>query len=176
MNSAMFYGRTSSETKNNSSESDISCNSSDEYKPSSYETDDANSSKPGSESESDEETNNDVVPPLSASAVFGNWVLSPCCSAVATGGRRGGASPPLKTACVPSEWKILVLFWKSHFGKFWKSFFGNPILVHSECFLEHRVATRQQAIMEKRIITFKNNSRLNFSRLEVRLPATNCST
>ena len=44
MNSAMFYGRTSSETKNNSSESDISCNSSDEYEPSSYETEDANSS------------------------------------------------------------------------------------------------------------------------------------
>ena len=44
-----------------------------------------------------------------------------------------------------------------------------PILVHSECFFEHCVTTRQQAIMEKGIIIFKHDSRVNFSRLFAKL-------
>ena len=70
MNSAMFYGRTSSQIGNVSSESSIPCDSSDESEPSSYVTDNTSSSYPDSESESDQETNNPVVPLPSASAVF----------------------------------------------------------------------------------------------------------
>ena len=76
MYSAMFYGRKSSETGNDLSESDMSCDSSYEYKPSSSETDDTGSSYPDSKSESDEETNNDIIPLPSASDVFANW--RPC--------------------------------------------------------------------------------------------------
>ena len=39
-----------------------------------------------------------------------------------------------------------------------------PISVYSECFLEHHVTTRQQALMEKRIKIFKDSSCLKFSR------------
>ena len=46
--------------------------------------------------------------------------------------------PPLTTACVP------------------------PFRFTQKTFLEHHVATRQQAIMEKEIITFKVYSRLKF--------------
>ena len=49
-----------------------------------------------------------------------------------------------------------------------------PILIHSECFLEHHVTTRQQAIMEKGITIFKQDSPLKFSRLFAKLLATNC--
>ena len=62
MNSAMFNVQTSSDTGNDSSKSDISCDSSDEYELSSSVTDDTSSSYPDSESESDEEKINDVVP------------------------------------------------------------------------------------------------------------------
>ena len=55
-------------------------------------------------------------------------------------------------------------------------FFCPPILVHSECFFEHRVTTRQQAIMEKGIIIVKHDSRVKFSRLFAKLLATNCFT
>ena len=43
-------------------------------------------------------------------------------------------------------------------------------------FLEHRVKTTLQQIMEKSIITFKDNSRLKFSRFFAKLLATNCFT
>ena len=43
-------------------------------------------------------------------------------------------------------------------------------------FLKHHVPTRQQAIIEKEIITFKHNSRLKFSRFFAKLLATNCCT
>ena len=62
MNSAMFNVQTSSDTGNDSSKSDISCHSSEEYELSFSVTDDTSSSYPDSESESDEETINDVVP------------------------------------------------------------------------------------------------------------------
>ena len=65
--------RTSYEIGNDSSESSICCDSSDEYEPSSYVTDNTGSSYPDSESESDQETNNAVVPLPSASALFANW-------------------------------------------------------------------------------------------------------
>ena len=42
-------------------------------------------------------------------------------------------------------------------------------------FTEH-YARRQQAIMEKGIMTFKHNSRLKFSHFFAKLPATNCCT
>ena len=66
------------------------------------------------------------------------------------GGARG-AVPPLTTACA-------------------------PISVYSKCFLEHYVTTRQQAIMDKRIIMFKDDSRLKFSRFFLTLLATNYGT
>ena len=65
------------------------------------------------------------------------------------GGARG-AVPPLTTACAPPFWFI------------------------QNAFSEHRVTTRQQAIMEKGIIIFKHDSRLKFSRLFAKLLATNC--
>ena len=91
MNSATFYRQTSTDTGNYSSESDISCDFSNEYEPSSSETDDTASSYPDSESESDEETNNDVVPPPSASAVFANW--GPCTLQTPKFGFRGSTDP-----------------------------------------------------------------------------------
>ena len=51
-----------------------------------------------------------------------------------------GRRPPLTTACASPVW-----------------FIQNAVL-------EHRVTTRQQAIMEKGIIIFKHDSRLKFSR------------
>ena len=51
-----------------------------------------------------------------------------------------------------------------------------PFRFPPNTFLEHHVTTRQQAIMEKGIITFKDNSRLKFSRLVAKLLATNCCT
>ena len=44
---------------------------------------------------------------------------------------------------------------------------GGPsalILVYAEHFWEHHITTRQQAITEKEMILFKNNSHLKFSR------------
>ena len=76
MNSAMSYRQTSSETGNDLSKSDIFCVSSDEYEPSSSETDNKGSSYPDSESKSDKKTSKDVVPSLSTSAVFASW--GPC--------------------------------------------------------------------------------------------------
>ena len=69
-------------------------------------------------------------------------------SAVAT--VRQGAPSPQTTACAPQFWFI------------------------QNAFLEHRVTTRQQAIMDKEIIIFKHDSRLKFSRLFAKLLATNC--
>ena len=71
-------------------------------------------------------------------------------SAVATVGP--GAPSPLTTACAPPFWFI------------------------RNAFLEHRVTTRQQAIMEKGIIIFKRDFRLKFSWLFAKLLATNCFT
>ena len=51
-----------------------------------------------------------------------------------------------------------------------------PFWFIQNAFLEHRVTTRQQAIMVKGIIIFKHDSRLKFSRLFAKLPATNCFT
>ena len=51
-----------------------------------------------------------------------------------------------------------------------------PFWFIQNAFLEHRVTTRQQAIMEKGIIIFKHDSRLKFSRLFAKLLATNCFT
>ena len=51
-----------------------------------------------------------------------------------------------------------------------------PFWFIQNAFLEHRVTTRQQAIIEKRIIIFKHDSRLKFSRLFAKLLATNCFT
>ena len=62
------------------------------------------------------------------------------------GGQRGRA--PLTTACAP------------------------PFRFTQNTFLEHHVAIRQQAIMEKEIITFKLYSRLKFSRFFTKLLAT----
>ena len=73
-------------------------------------------------------------------------------SAVATM-RPGAPVPPRTTACaLPPFWFI------------------------QNAFLDHRVTTRQQAIMEKGIIIFKHDSRLKFSRLFAKLLATNCFT
>ena len=51
-----------------------------------------------------------------------------------------------------------------------------PFWFIQNAFLDHRVTTRQQAIMEKGIIIFKHDSRLKFSRLFAKLLATNCFT
>ena len=51
-----------------------------------------------------------------------------------------------------------------------------PFWFNQNAFLDHRVTTRQQAIMEKGIIIFKHDSRLKFSRLFAKLLATNCFT
>ena len=72
-------------------------------------------------------------------------------SAVATM-RPGAPSPTNDCLCPPPFWFI------------------------QNAFLEHRVTTRQQAIMEKGIIIFKHDSRLKFSRLFAKLLATNCFT
>ena len=66
--------------------------------------------------------------------------------------RPGAPSPPLTTACAPPFWFI------------------------QDAFLEHRITTKQQAIMEKGIIIFKHDSRLKFSRLIAKLLATSCFT
>ena len=63
-----------------------------------------------------------------------------------------GAVPPLTAACAP------------HFGLL-------KIL-----FLEHLVTTKQQAMMEKGIITLKHNSPLSFFLFFAKLLATNCCT
>ena len=93
MNSAMFYGRASPQTGNDSSESDISSDSSDEYEPSSSETDEAGSSYPDSASESDEETNDNGAPPPSASSVPVNWGL--CTLQIPRFGFTGSADPQI---------------------------------------------------------------------------------
>ena len=72
-------------------------------------------------------------------------------SAVATM-RPGAPSPTNDCLCRPPFWFI------------------------QNAFLDHRVTTRQQAIMEKGIIIFKHDSRLKFSRLFAKLLATNCFT
>ena len=72
-------------------------------------------------------------------------------SAVATGGQ-GSRAPPLTTACAP-------LFRSTQ-----------------NTFLEHHVTTRQQTMMEKGIIMFKNNFRINFSQFFAKLLATNYCT
>ena len=72
-------------------------------------------------------------------------------SAVATM-RPGAPSPTNDCLCPPPFWFI------------------------QNAFLDHRVTTRQQAIMEKGIIIFKHDSRLKFSRLFAKLLATNCFT
>ena len=51
-----------------------------------------------------------------------------------------------------------------------------PFWFIQNAFLEHRVTTRQQVIMEKGIIIFKHDSRVKFSRLFAILLATNCFT
>ena len=51
-----------------------------------------------------------------------------------------------------------------------------PFWFIQNAFLEHRVTTRQQAIMEKGIIIFKHDSRLKFFRLFAKLRATSCFT
>ena len=76
-------------------------------------------------------------------------------SAVAVPSLRGGAKeavPPLTTACAP------------------------PVRFTQNTFSEHHVTARQQAIIEKGIITFKHNSRLKFSPFFAKLLATNCCT
>ena len=70
-------------------------------------------------------------------------------SAVATGGQ---AVPPLTTASAP------------------------PFRFTLNTFLEHHVTIKQQAIKEKEIITFKNNSRLKFFPFFAKLVANNCCT
>ena len=72
-------------------------------------------------------------------------------SAVATM-RPGAPSPTNDCLCPPPFWFI------------------------QNAFLDHRVTTRQQAIMEKGIIIFKHDFRLKFSRLFAKLLATNCFT
>ena len=63
--------------------------------------------------------------------------------------RGGPGGPcPLTTACAP------------------------PFRFTQNAFLGHQVATRQQAIMEKEIMTFKVYSRLKFSRFFTKLLAT----
>ena len=61
-----------------------------------------------------------------------------------------GAVPPLTTASAP------------------------PFRFTQNTFLKHHVTTTQQIIMEQRIITLKDNSRLKFSRFFAKLLATNC--
>ena len=52
----------------------------------------------------------------------------------------------------------------------------SPISVYSVYLLKHHVTTRQQIIMEQRIITLKDNSRIKFFRFFAKLLATNCCT
>ena len=61
-----------------------------------------------------------------------------------------GAVPPLTTACAPP-----------------------PFRFTQNMFLERQLTIRQQAVMEKGIITFKHNSRLKFSPFFAKLLATN---
>ena len=49
-----------------------------------------------------------------------------------------------------------------------------PFRFAQNTFLERHLMTSQQAIMEKEIITLKENSRLKFSRFFAKLLATNC--
>ena len=51
-----------------------------------------------------------------------------------------------------------------------------PISVDSKSFLEHHVPTTQQTTIEKEMITFRDNSRMKFSRFFAKLLATNCCT
>ena len=53
---------------------------------------------------------------------------------------------------------------------------GRPFWFTQNTILEHHKTTRQQALMEKGIKTFKDNSRLKFFRFFAKLLATNCST
>ena len=52
-----------------------------------------------------------------------------------------------------------------------KRLFVPPFRFTQNIILEHHVTTRQQATMEKGIITFKNNSRLKISRFFAKLLA-----
>ena len=67
--------------------------------------------------------------------------------AITTRGQGGRA--PLTTACAP------------------------PFRLTENAFLKHHVTTRQQAVMEKGIIAFKDNSCLKFSQFFEKLLATN---
>ena len=49
-----------------------------------------------------------------------------------------------------------------------------PFRFAQNTFSERHVMTSQQVIIEKEIITFKDNSRLKFSRFFAKLLATNC--
>ena len=52
----------------------------------------------------------------------------------------------------------------------------SPFRFTQNTFLEHHVKTRQQATMEKGIITLKHSSRSKFSPFFAKLLATNCCT
>ena len=88
--------------------------------------------------------------PVVKTALCKRLFLSRVNSAVVTGGPGGRA--PLTTAC------------------------ASPFRFTQNTFLKHHVTTRQQIIMEQRIITLKDNSRLKFSRFFAKLLATNCCT
>ena len=81
-------------------------------------------------------------------------VMYPMPSLRGGGGGGGGRRPmlPLTTACA------------YHFG------------LHRIPLLVHQVLIKQQAIMEKEIITFRRNSRLKFSSFFAKMSATNCCT
>ena len=66
------------------------------------------------------------------------------------GGGGRGAVPPITVACTP------------------------PFRFIQNTVLEHHSMARQLTMMKKRIITFKHNSLLTFSRFFAKLLATNC--
>ena len=65
--------------------------------------------------------------------------------------QRGRTPLPLTTACAPSHFNLL-----------------------KKLFLKDYVMARQQTIMEKEIIAFKDSFPLTFSRVFAKLLATNC--